>query len=122
MSRFANALPRTAGALTCAALVVALTTLTSGCTSHRLGRSAPAQANTSSSVAAPAGGATAAAAELPASSQSTGQPAGQPAPAAQASTDLAAVANDLRSIDAGTAQADNDLSAGDSARATDDNG
>jgi hypothetical protein len=105
-------------------LVVALT---ASCSSHRLlGHRPGAQGGT-----APASGQLTTAPATPAATGTSGTSAGgatadvpgsTPASAAQASADLAAVAQDLAGIDAATGQADKDLSAGDYARARDDNG
>jgi hypothetical protein len=64
-------------------------------------------------------GATATAAAAAATATPTAQAAGQAA--ADAST-LGAITQDLAGIDAGSSAADKDLSAGDSARAQNDNG
>jgi hypothetical protein len=80
--------------------------------------SASAAAPTSAATTAPANGSTATAAPA---APATATPAGQAAAAGNAST-LAAITKDLAGIDAGSSAADKDLSAGDSARAQNDNG
>jgi hypothetical protein len=80
--------------------------------------SASAAAPTSAATTAPANGSAATAAPA---APATATPARQAAAAGNAST-LAAITKDLAGIDTGSSAADKDLSAGDSARAQNDNG
>ena len=70
----------------------------------------------------PVTGATAAAAAATPTATPTAQTAAAQAAAAANASTLAAIGNDLAGIDAGSSAADKDLSAGDSARAQNDNG
>ena len=86
-----------------------------GTTATQAAAPVPTSATAPAATTTPAAGSTAKAAA--ATTAAPGAPAGQ----ADAST-LDDITNDLAGIDAGTSAADKDLSAGDSARAQNDNG